>query len=120
MIEDNHFFRQMMTPTLSAAGYSITSVESGLRALQLRDSGVVFAAIISDVEMPGMSGIDFVQMVRASGPWRELPIIALSGDVSPETINEARLAGFTDYVGKSDRDALLLSLRQCLTQPITQ
>jgi len=119
LIEDNNFFRQMMTPTLSAAGYDITAVDSGARALQLRDAGTKFDVIISDVEMPEMNGIDFVRLVRSSGAWSQLPLIALSGMVSPEAIEEARNAGFTDYVGKSDRDALMQSLRQCLAQPVT-
>ncbi len=119
MIEDNHFFRQIMSPILSAAGYNITSVESAARALQLRDSGVCFDAIISDVEMPEMNGMEFVQMVRASGPWQDLPIIALSGLATEDAIADARNAGFTDYVEKSDRDALLQSLQQCLSQPIS-
>jgi two-component system chemotaxis sensor kinase CheA len=119
LIEDNNFFRQMVTPALSAAGYDVTSVESATRALQLRDGGVKFDVIVSDVEMPEMNGIDFVRLARASGAWSELPLIALSGTVSPEAVEEARSAGFTDYVGKSDRDALIASLRQCLSQPIT-
>ena len=119
LIEDNNFFRQMMTPTLSAAGYDVTSVESAVRALQLRDGGVKFDVIISDVEMPEMNGVDFVRLVRASGAWSNLPLIALSGMVSADAIEEARSAGFTDYVGKSDRDGLIQSLRQCLSQPVT-
>jgi len=119
LIEDNHFFRQMVTPALSAAGYEVTSVESAGRALQLRESGAAFDAIVSDIEMPEMDGIDFARRIRGSGEWSELPLIALSGLVSPEAIDLARTAGFTDYIGKSDRDGLLQSLRQCLSHPIT-
>jgi two-component system chemotaxis sensor kinase CheA len=64
-----------------------------------------------------MSGLEFVRRVRAEGPWAELPIIALSGLTHPHEIAAGRDAGFTDYVQKFERDALLASLRECLAQP---
>jgi two-component system chemotaxis sensor kinase CheA len=43
-------------------------------------------------------------------------VIALSGRVSDRDIESGREAGFTDYVGKFAKEALLSSLRQCLSQ----
>jgi two-component system chemotaxis sensor kinase CheA len=77
----------------------------------------MFDAIVSDIEMPDMDGLSFVRAVRAGGIWAELPVIALSGKVSDDNVEAGREAGFTDYVGKFAKDALLLSLRQCLSQP---
>ena len=47
-----------------------------------------------------------------------LPLIALTGRAAPEDIERGRGAGFTDYVAKFDRSALLESLRQCLAPPV--
>ncbi len=118
LVEDNQFFRQMMTPLLSAAGYELTAVDSAAHALQLRDNGEEFEAIISDMEMPEMSGVEFAQVVRGSGAWSHLPMIALSGSDSDLIAERARLAGFSDFVGKSNRDDLLNCLRQLLASPV--
>jgi two-component system chemotaxis sensor kinase CheA len=114
VVEDSDFFRQMIVPVLQAAGYDVIGVPDAAKALTLRDNGLMFNAIISDIEMPGMDGLGFVRAVRASGAWSDLPMIALSGRVSERDIERGREAGFTDYVGKFAKEALLASLRQCL------
>ncbi|MFM7607900.1 MAG: chemotaxis protein CheW, partial [Alphaproteobacteria bacterium] len=118
LIDDSPFFRHLVVPALSAAGFDVTAVESPAEALRLRDAGVEFEALISDIEMPEMDGLSFARNVRASGAWKRLPLVALSSRAEPEDVARGREAGFTDYVAKYDRDALLSSLRECLSSPI--
>ena len=118
LIDDSNFFRHLVVPALSAAGFDVTAVESPAEALRLRDAGVAFEALISDIEMPEMDGLSFARNVRASGGWMRLPLVALSSRAEPEDVARGREAGFTDYVAKYDRDALLSSLRECLSSPI--
>jgi two-component system chemotaxis sensor kinase CheA len=119
VVEDSDFFRQMLVPSLGAAGYRVTASASAAEALRLRDAGMMFDAIVSDIEMPDMDGIAFVRRVRADGPWADLPVIALTGHTDASAVSLGREAGFTDYVAKFERDALLASLQQCLAQPAT-
>jgi len=114
VVEDSDFFRQLLVPTLSAAGYDVTAAGSAAEALRLRDNGLVVDAIVSDIEMPDMNGLDFARTVRLGGAWAELPMIALSGRGGTEEVEQGREAGFTDYVAKMQREALIESLRQCL------
>lgn len=116
VVDDNHFFRQMLTSTLSAAGYVVSGAQSGEHALRLREAGLIVDAIVSDIEMPGMNGLALVQDIRAHGAWTDLPVIALTGHSDPEHVARGREAGFTDYVAKFERDAVLVSLKQCLAQ----
>jgi two-component system chemotaxis sensor kinase CheA len=118
LIDDSTFFRHLVVPALSAAGFDVTAVESPAEALRLRDAGVAFEALISDIEMPEMDGLSFARNVRASGGWMRLPLVALSSRAEPDDVARGREAGFTDYVAKYDRDALLSSLRECLSSPI--
>ena len=118
LIDDSTFFRHLVVPALSAAGFDVTAVESPAEALRLRDAGVEFEALVSDIEMPEMDGLSFARNVRASGAWMRLPLVALSSRAEPEDVARGREAGFTDYVAKYDRDALLSSLRECLSSPI--
>jgi two-component system chemotaxis sensor kinase CheA len=63
-----------------------------------------------------MTGIEFARKLREGGPWSELPLIALSGRSAPQDMQAGRNAGFTDYVTKFEREAVLASLRQCLRE----
>jgi two-component system chemotaxis sensor kinase CheA len=116
VIEDNDFFRQLLVPMLSVEGYHVTAAASAAQALRLRDAGEMFDVVVSDIEMPDMTGIEFARKVREGGPWAELPLIALSGRSAPQDMQVGRDAGFTDYVTKFERDAVLASLKQCLRE----
>jgi two-component system chemotaxis sensor kinase CheA len=118
VVEDSDFFRQLVTPILGAAGYRVTAVPSALEALRLREAGAVFDAIVSDIVMPDMDGLDFARAVRASGLWTELPMIALSSRTDPSDVEAGRDAGFTDYVAKFQREALIASLKQCMAEQV--
>lgn len=111
VVEDSGFFRTLLVPTLAAAGYDVTHVDSAAAALRLRDAGSRFDAIISDIEMPGMDGYAFARKLREPGPWSTLPLIALSGSGTPAL---AREAGFDDHVGKGERDTLMATLQRHL------
>jgi two-component system chemotaxis sensor kinase CheA len=118
VVEDSAFFRNLLVPSLTAAGFKVSAASSAAEALQLRESGRMFDAIISDIEMPDMDGLAFARTVRASGPWAKLPMIALSGHADPVQVEAGRNAGFTDYVAKVQRDQIIESLRQCLTDMV--
>jgi two-component system chemotaxis sensor kinase CheA len=118
IVDDSDFFRQLMMPTLGAAGYRVTAVPSAAQALRLRDGGTMFDAIVSDIEMPEMDGLQFARAIRAGGPWVNLPVLAMTGHSDPDSVRIGREAGFTDYVAKFEREALVASLRDCLAETI--
>jgi two-component system chemotaxis sensor kinase CheA len=113
-IDDSAFFRHMLVPVLTAAGYEVTAVETADAALKLREQGRRFDAIVSDIEMPGMDGFAFARAVREDPRWATLPLVALTSRVAEADILRAREAGFTDYVAKFDREALLAGIAQVL------
>ncbi len=114
LIDDSPFFRNMLAPLLTAAGYDVTAASCADEALQILESGRDFDIIVSDIEMPGMSGFDFARACRDDERWKETPIVALSSHASPDDLDRGREVGFTDYVAKFDRDALLTALSQSL------
>ena len=117
VVDDNAFFRQLLVPALGAAGYQVTAAAGGAEALKLRDAGLQFDAIVSDIDMPEMDGLAFARAVRAGGAWSAIPMIALTARAEPRDIDAGRAAGFTDYVTKSRREDLVGALRACLTEP---
>ena len=116
VVEDSAFFRGLLMPTLSAAGFELVAVPDAMAALKLRDAGRMFDLILSDIEMPEMDGFAFAAAVRAGGAWRDLPMIALSGRASAADVERGREAGFNGHVSKSDQAALLSAIAEQLDQ----
>ncbi|WP_299437897.1 chemotaxis protein CheW [uncultured Rhodospira sp.] len=116
LVDDSAFFRNLLTPLLSAAGFNVTAVASAPEALDLRERGARFDAIISDIEMPEMDGFEFAVAVRQTPDWAATPLVALSSHATESDLEKGREAGFDDYVAKFDRDALLVSLQQLITE----
>lgn len=112
LVDDSPFFLNLLTPLLSVAGYDVVSVDGADKALSMRDAGDDFDVIISDIEMPGMNGFEFARAVRADGRWSDVPMVALSSHAAEKDFERGRAVGFTDYVAKFDRDALLQTLAQ--------
>jgi two-component system chemotaxis sensor kinase CheA len=116
LLEDSPFFQNLLVPMLEAAGYRVTAVGTAAQALTLRERGLRFDAIISDIEMPGMNGFEFAETVRRDGIWQSLPLVALSSYTSDSDLQRGHACGFTDYVAKFDRDGLMQSLATSLAR----
>lgn len=117
LVDDSAFFRNLLTPMLSLAGYNVTAVETAGEALAMRESGREFDIIISDIEMPEMNGFEFASEIRDDGNWSGVPLVALSSRSTPDDMERGREVGFTDYVAKFDREGLLQTLQDTLRVP---
>ncbi len=115
LVDDSPFFRNLLSPLLQVAGYEVTTVESGDKALELCEAGRDFDIILSDIEMPGMSGFEFAETVKKEGRWQDTPLVALSHTATVSDLDRGRSVGFSDYVAKFDRDALLNALSETLS-----
>jgi len=120
LIDDSPFFRNLLSPLLSVAGWQVTTVESASDALAMRDNGMKFDAIISDIEMPEMDGFELAKEIRGDARWGGVPLVALSGHASEEDFQKGRDAGFNDYVAKFDREALVTSLAQTVAMAVKE
>ena len=115
LVDDSPFFRNMLTPVLKVAGYQVTTLESPLHALKMRENGEKFDIIVSDIEMPQMNGFEFAQKVREeSSRWKDIPMVALTSHATPQDVNHGMDSGFSRYIAKFDRDTLLSTLNEAL------
>ena len=106
LVDDSPFFRTMMAPLLSAAGYEGTEAATAELALKFKDEGRTFDLILSDIQMPGMDGRSFASLVKNDPQWRSTPVVGLASD------NDSEDQGVFDALAqKFDRDALMSTIR---------
>ncbi len=114
LVDDSPFFRNMLCPLLTTAGYDVMALDSPAKALDLSEKGEQFDLIISDIEMPDMNGFEFAEKVRSGGAWQDTPMLALTSHATPQDIDHGMKVGFNKYVAKFDRETLLSALSQTL------
>src|SRR4051812_20698762 len=112
LVDDSAFFRNMLAPVLKAAGYKVRVADNAQEGLVVLRSGLKFAAVLTDIEMPDMNGFEFAEVIKADQRLGAMPIIALSSMISPAAIERGRQAGFHDYVAKFDRPGLIAALKE--------
>ncbi|MEX0591640.1 MAG: hybrid sensor histidine kinase/response regulator [Xanthobacteraceae bacterium] len=112
LVDDSAFFRNLLAPVLKAAGYEVRTATGGAETLALLERDTRFDFVICDIEMPGMSGFELAEKLRADPRTANLRLIALSSHHSPAAIERGRQAGFNNFVAKFDRGGLLTVLKE--------
>ncbi|PHY21372.1 response regulator [Caulobacter sp. BP25] len=99
VVDDHDINRRTLARMLEAFGAEVETAEDALSALAAAEE-LTFDAILMDVRMPGMDGLEASRRLRESGANRETPIIAVTGAASPVEIAACREAGMTGWVEK--------------------
>jgi CheY-like chemotaxis protein len=115
VVEDNDDARLMLKVLLEMSRYRVAEASDGLEAIAvaLRERPDI---ILMDGSLPRLDGLTATRRIREQEVLREVPIIVLSGHVTPEFQAAARAVGCTGYLSKPvDFDQLLKLLSQLLS-----
>ena len=110
LIDDNYMLRESLTMLLAEAGHEVDTAENGRLALQLFRSQS-FDLVITDIVMPEMDGLEFIQEVKQFCP--QVKIIAISGGgrCSPQDYLEiAGVLGVSATIAKPFANKDLLAM----------
>jgi|SRR5579872_1796961 len=111
VVDDEPSVRQTLVTLLLSAGYDVASAEDGFRALlELRKT--VPDVIISDLNMPHMSGYEFLSVVRRRFP--QIVAVAMSGDYQDGAVPAGVIAD--RFFAKGQRPNVLLAIIDTLTR----
>jgi two-component system chemotaxis sensor kinase CheA len=115
VVDDSLTTRMLEQSILETAGYRVDLASSGEEGLAKARQGR-YGLILVDVEMPGMSGFEFVEQVAADPALRDTPAILVSSRNAPEDLRRGQAAGAKDYMVKGDFDQarLLGRIRELL------
>ena len=97
IVEDDDAIREAAQDALIELGYDAYSESSADKALAIMHQRVP-AAVIADVRMPGMSGIEFCK--RLTGDWPEVPVLLMTAFGDVDMAVEALRAGAFDFIPK--------------------
>jgi len=111
-IDDDKAGREVALFNLRRAGYEVTPASDGQEAISFFSPDTV-DVVITDVKMPGLSGIEVLRRVKKMAP--EVPVLVITAFGNVETAVEAMKEGAYDFIGKPfHRDQLLLSVGKAL------
>jgi len=112
-IDEQPYFRELLTTLLSAEGYGVTTAETGPEGLQILEREGPFDLVILDLVMPDPEGVETVGGIRARWPQQEVIVLTGVGDV--HAVVSAMQRGASDYLLKPiDREALVRAIHQAL------
>ncbi len=112
VVDDDQRNREMLAEALSGAGFEVDTARDGVEALSRADA-VPYDAVLSDIRMTPVSGLDLLDSLRRSMP--EVPIVLLTAFGSVETAIQAMKQGAFDYVVKPvNLDELVLTMRRAV------
>ncbi len=108
LAEDNPINREIALRMLEKAGFTVQAVPDGPSAVAAVSQGG-FAAVLMDIEMPGMDGVEATRRIRTlPPPLGEVPVIALTAHAMAGMREKLLAAGMSDYLSKPFRPAELV------------
>ncbi len=109
MVDDDDAMLEFLTDTLDSTGYRCTQVGDSLRALSyLAQKHEEVDLVLSDINMPRMSGIDLLQTVKAVSP--STPVVLISGQYEQTLAVDALKSGAAEYLYKPVSRAAVLEI----------
>jgi CheY-like chemotaxis protein len=101
LVEDNADMLMMLTQVLKWGGYEVITGRSGQEGLDQIDNTHQFPdLIISDLSMPDMNGLEFLDAVRSNPDWNHVPFVIMSAHSASDEANQALSHGADDFLVK--------------------
>lgn len=106
VIDDMPSIRELVKNTLKAMGYkNLEEAGDGVEGLKQlihldKSPDTKIQLVISDWNMPNMTGVELLKQVRGTTEWRNLPFVLLTSEAERDQVTEAVLAGVSQYIVK--------------------
>jgi two-component system chemotaxis response regulator CheY len=110
LVDDEADIRKSVRLILSKAGYDVVEAEdgeAGVRAIKRGDNPFALGAIICDLKMPNMGGMEAIPFFRSQ--FLHAPVVVLSGEVTPERARVLSKQGVSEILSKPVNQGALLA-----------
>jgi len=107
VVEDEAFFRQVIVDDLARGGFRSIEATSGSEVASILGREEI-GLVLTDLEMPGVSGLEVLQLVKRLSP--EIPVVVISSHQDFHVLREVLSGGALEYLVKPFADAELCSV----------
>ena len=114
VVDDSETVRIEASRALTAAGYDVIQAFDGLDALEKLTAGASVALVLCDINMPRMSGVEFIEAF-ALRPAPRPPILMLTTEGHPALVLRAKASGAKGWMMKPFKPELLVAAARKLT-----
>jgi DNA-binding NtrC family response regulator len=97
VVDDDPAVRKSIDRVLTGKGYAVITAENGEEAMRKLNEEK-YDLVYTDIRMPGMSGLEVAEQVKARKPWT--PVVIITGYPTVDSAKEAVRLGAYDYVAK--------------------
>lgn len=116
IVDDSSTVRKFLSHTLKTKNFKCIEASDGFDALEKLAQTPDIRLIISDLNMPNMDGMEFIRSVRQDPLYKEIPIIMLTTDATPENKKLAYDSGANLYLVKPSPAHIILFKVQSLLE----
>lgn len=116
--EDDKFFASELLATLRGHGIDVVLCEDGLvakNALSDPSFASTFSAVVTDIEMPNLTGLALIRWMKATPHLANMPVVAYTAITTQDMKNKVMQAGALDFISKMSFDPLLKRLNALFT-----
>src|SRR4029077_19650881 len=106
VVDDDALVARSLRRVLEVAGYLVTTAENGSAAVE-KIMHNAYDVVLSDIQMPGMSGVELLSVVRSYD--LDVPVLLMTGEPTLETAIEAVSLGALQYLPKPTPNEVLLN-----------
>lgn len=117
VVDDSMMVRQQVKRALASAGFDVVEAVDGLDALEKARSTSDLSFVICDVNMPRMSGLDFLEALRKEEQFKELPVVMLTTEAQADLVARSKALGARGWIIKPFKADLLVAAAKKLALP---
>lgn len=112
VVDDSATMRQMVTYTLTNAGYQVVEAGNGKDAVGKLTGGAKPDLVVTDLNMPEMDGITLIKEIRKMATLKFTPILMLTTESADDKKKEGQAAGATGWIVKPFNPEQMLKVIQ--------
>lgn len=114
VVDDDSFVRDMLESLLESSDHIVETADNGTEALEKIEAGTELDLVISDINMPGINGLELIKRVRSRK--MDIPIIILTGNSEITIALKSIKSGANDYILKDENihDTIFISIKRVI------
>ncbi len=117
LVDDSTAMRAFVSAALESEGYQVTAASSGFEAIKLLPRSK-FDLIVTDINMPDITGLELIRLVRDNKAHAKVPLIIISTDGATRDRERGMKLGADAYLVKPFTPEALLEVARRLLQPV--